>query len=79
MADRKGFTVHRLVQEITRLRLSDNEKHDTLDSAGALLIYALPSPNWDQKGWRLWEQLAPTTATCSIAYKTMSWSPKPLG
>ena len=20
---------------------------------------ALPSPDWDQKGWRLWEQLAP--------------------
>ena len=33
MADGEGFTVHRLVQEITRQRLSDNEKHDTLESA----------------------------------------------
>ena len=47
MADREGFTVHHLVQEITRQRLSGNEKHDTLDSAGALLDRALPSPEWD--------------------------------
>jgi tetratricopeptide (TPR) repeat protein len=57
--DADGFTVHRLVQEITRQRLSDNERHDTFDLARALLERALPSPEWDQKGWRLWEQLAP--------------------
>ena len=59
MVDREAVTVHRLVQEITRQRLSDNERHDTLDLAVALLDRALPSPYWDQKGWRLWEQLAP--------------------
>ena len=59
MADREAVTVHRLVQEITRQRLSDNERHDTLDLAVALLDRALPSPDRDQKGWRLWEQLAP--------------------
>jgi len=59
MADREAVTVHRLVQEITRQRLSDNERHDTLESAVALLDRALPSPDWDQKGWRFWEQLAP--------------------
>ena len=59
MADGEAVTVHRLVQEITRQRLSDNEKQDTLELAGALLDRALPSPDWDQKGWRLWEQLAP--------------------
>ena len=59
VADGEGFTVHRLVQEITRQRFSSNEKHDILDSAVALLDRALPSPDWDQKGWRLWEQLAP--------------------
>jgi tetratricopeptide (TPR) repeat protein len=59
MADREAVTVHRLVQEITRQRLSDNERHDTLDLAVALLDRALPSPDWDQNGWRLWEQLAP--------------------
>ena len=63
MADGEGFTVHRLVQEITRQRLSDNERHDTLDLAVALLDRALPSPEWDQKGWRLWEQLAPHCRT----------------
>jgi tetratricopeptide (TPR) repeat protein len=59
MADREAVTVHRLVQEITRQRLSDNNKHDTLDSAVTLLDRALPSAEWDQKGWQLWEQLAP--------------------
>src|SRR5271166_4900942 len=63
MADREGFTVHRLVQEITRQRLSGNEKHNALDSAVALLDRALPSPEWDQKGWQLWERLAPHCRT----------------
>jgi Domain of unknown function (DUF4062)/NB-ARC domain len=58
-ADGDNFTIHRLVQEITRQRLSDNEKLDTLDLAVALLDRALPSPDWDQKGWRLWERIAP--------------------
>jgi tetratricopeptide (TPR) repeat protein len=59
MADGEGFTVHRLVQEITRQRFSDNENRDSLDSAVTLLDRALPSPEWDQKGWQLWERLAP--------------------
>jgi hypothetical protein len=59
MVGREAVTVHRLVQEITRQRLSDNEKQDTLESAVALLDRALPLPEWDEKGWRLWEQLAP--------------------
>ena len=62
-ADKEAATVHRLVQEITRQRLSDNERHDTLDLAAALLDRALPSPDWDQQGWRLWEQLAPHCRT----------------
>ena len=33
MADRNAFTVHRLVQEITRQRLPDNEKNDALNAA----------------------------------------------
>ena len=63
MADREAVTVHRLVQEITRQRLSNNEKQDSLELAGAFLDRALPSPDWDQKGWRLWEQLAPHCRT----------------
>jgi hypothetical protein len=31
--------------------------------ARALLERALPSPEWDQKGWRFWEQLAPHCRT----------------
>ena len=95
MADREGFTIHRLVQEITRQRLPDSrernapksvvavrkftvqwligkitrlrllnsEKDKALDSAIALLDRALPSPKWDQKGWQLWEQIAPHCRT----------------
>jgi tetratricopeptide (TPR) repeat protein/MinD-like ATPase involved in chromosome partitioning or flagellar assembly len=63
MSDEEEFTVHRLVQEITRQRLSDNEKQETLEAAVALLDSTLPSPEWDQKGWRLWEQLAPHCRT----------------
>jgi tetratricopeptide (TPR) repeat protein len=58
-ADREAIAVHRLVQEITRQRLSDSERHNTIDLAVALLYRALPLPEWDQKGWQLWEQLAP--------------------
>ena len=61
--DADGFKVHRPVQEITRQRLSDNERHDTLDLGGALLNARLPSPVWDEKGWQLWEQLAPHCRT----------------
>jgi tetratricopeptide (TPR) repeat protein len=63
MADREAVTVHRLVQEITRQRLSGNEKHDALDSAITLLDRAMPSPEWDRKGWQLREQLAPHCRT----------------
>jgi tetratricopeptide (TPR) repeat protein len=63
VADGEGFTIHRLVQEITRQRLSDNEKQDSLESAGAFLGLALPSLEWDQKSWMLLEQLAPHCRT----------------
>jgi tetratricopeptide (TPR) repeat protein len=59
MADGEGFTVHRLVQEITRQRLPDNGKNDALNAAFDLLNARLPSPDWDEKGWQLWERLAP--------------------
>jgi tetratricopeptide (TPR) repeat protein len=95
MADGEGFTIHRLVQEITRQRLPDSREHNApksvvavwkfavqwligkitrlrllnsekdkaLDSAIALLDRALPSPEWDQEGWQLWEQIAPHCRT----------------
>ena len=81
-AGRNAFTIHRLVQEITRqrlsdskkesakglirrllnflrLRVSDNEKNSSLELALQILNVKLPSPDWDQAGWQLWEQLAP--------------------
>jgi hypothetical protein len=58
MADGEGFTVHRLVQEITRQRLTENEKDNALIAAIDLLNARLPSPDWDGKGWQFWEQLA---------------------
>src|SRR5208283_442112 len=64
MADGEGFTVHRLVQEITRHRLPDNnEKENALNAVLDLLNARLPSLDWDEKGWRLWEQLAPHCRT----------------
>ena len=47
------------MQEIARQRLLENEKNDALNAAFDLLNARLPSPDWDEKGWQLWEQLAP--------------------
>src|SRR5258708_1607133 len=57
--DGDAFTVHRLVQKITRERLPSDQKDNTLDSALDVLNAGLPSPEWDEKGWRRWERLAP--------------------
>src|SRR5271166_4288059 len=54
------FRVHGLVQTVERVRAEqEQEKTSSLDGALASIEAALPSPEWDQKGWRLWEQLAP--------------------
>jgi tetratricopeptide (TPR) repeat protein len=59
MADEGRFTVHRLVQEVTRGRLLDEERSSTLSSALGILGSALPSPEWDAEGWRQWDSLIP--------------------
>jgi tetratricopeptide (TPR) repeat protein len=56
-ADGEAFTVHRLVQEITRQRLSENEKESALECALLILDDKLPLPDWDREGWQLWERL----------------------
>jgi tetratricopeptide (TPR) repeat protein len=56
-SEQDGFTIHRFVQEVTRY--SEGQKDDALELALSLLNGRLPSPEWDNKGWRLWEQLAP--------------------
>jgi hypothetical protein len=43
-ADGNAFTIHRLVQEITRQRLSDNEKDSALERVLEILDAKLPSP-----------------------------------
>ena len=53
------ISVHRVLQAVTRNHLSQQEKTASLDGALSTIQAALPSPDWDQKGWRLWEQLAP--------------------
>jgi tetratricopeptide (TPR) repeat protein len=58
-----SFTIHRLVQEITRQRLADNMKESALECALEILNEKLPEPDWDHKGWQLWERLAPHCRT----------------
>ena len=62
-ADGDNFTIHRLVQEITRQRLSGDEKESTLERALEILNAKLPSPHWDREGWQLWGRLAPHCGT----------------
>jgi len=58
-ADKDAFTIHRLVQEITRRGLSEEEKTSSLQSVLAQMEANLPRPEWNEAGWRLWEMLAP--------------------
>ena len=53
------ISIHRVLQAVTRNHLGEQEKTTSLDDALAIINTALPSPEWDQKGWQLWEQLAP--------------------
>jgi tetratricopeptide (TPR) repeat protein len=53
------ISIHRLLQAVTRNHLSEQEKTVSLDGALTAIQAALPSPDWDQEGWRLWERLAP--------------------
>jgi tetratricopeptide (TPR) repeat protein len=55
--------IHRVLQAVTRNHLSEQEKTASLDGALATIQAALPSPDWDQKDWQLWEQLAPHCRT----------------
>jgi tetratricopeptide (TPR) repeat protein len=92
-ADGEGFTVHRLVQEITRQRLSNNEKESAferalkmlrlrkakksaLERALEILNGKLPSPDWDQEGWQLWERLAPHCRTLLGRLRDHALEPK---
>jgi tetratricopeptide (TPR) repeat protein len=53
-----NLTVHRLVQEITRQRLFGGQKESSLAGALKILDAKLPSPDWNQKDWEMWERLA---------------------
>jgi Domain of unknown function (DUF4062) len=58
------ISIHRVLQAVTRSRLSEQEKTASLEGALATIQTALASPDdWDEKGWRLWEQLAPHCRT----------------
>ena len=60
-ADADAFTIHRLVQEITRQRFSDNERASSLECALLILDDKLSLP--DQTGWQLCGRLAPHCQT----------------
>jgi hypothetical protein len=73
------ISVHRVLQAVTRNHLSEQEKRASLDGVLATIQAALPSPDWIRKAGISGSSLPRTAAPCSIAYKTMSWSPKPRG
>ncbi|KPJ92733.1 MAG: hypothetical protein AMJ53_08775, partial [Gammaproteobacteria bacterium SG8_11] len=56
-----SFSVHRLVQDITQGRLTEEEHERSLDMALNLINQALPSdpPPNDVRSWWLWEPLHP--------------------
>jgi tetratricopeptide (TPR) repeat protein len=52
------ISIHRILQSVMRHRLSKEEKGVALDAALESVSDALPSPEWSEDGWRLWERLA---------------------
>ncbi len=73
------ISIHRVLQAVTRNHLSEQEKTASLDGALTTIQAALPSPEWDQKGWRLWEQLAPHCRNLLNRLQDHVLEPKPRG
>jgi tetratricopeptide (TPR) repeat protein len=61
--DLEEISIHRILQAVTRYRLSNDEKFASVAVLALLLVEAAPDPNWNPAGWRLWEQLAPHVRT----------------
>jgi tetratricopeptide (TPR) repeat protein len=57
------ISVHRILQVVTRYGQNEEEKTSSLATALATLEASLPDPEWNEVGWRLWEQLAPHCRT----------------
>jgi len=55
----KAISIHRLLQIVTRHRLSIEARNSSLDAALASLINLCPHPDWNEYGWRLWPKLLP--------------------
>ncbi|MCP3971928.1 MAG: tetratricopeptide repeat protein, partial [Rhodobacteraceae bacterium] len=57
----RGFSIHRLVQEIARARLPDQTRGPALLAAVELINAALPSdpPPSDVRAWPVWDPLRP--------------------
>ena len=70
------ISIHRVLQAVTRNHLSEQEKTASLDGALTRIQAALPSPEWDQKGWQLWEQLAPHCRTLFNSLRDNVLEPK---
>jgi len=51
-------SIHRVLQAVLRHRLSEQEKSVSISAMLNSISDALPSAEWSEFGWRLWEQLA---------------------
>ncbi len=63
--DRAAFSVHRLVQEVTREHLTDNDSRAALQSALEVLNAYLPEdpPSYDVRSWPRWTPIRPHATT----------------
>jgi tetratricopeptide (TPR) repeat protein len=75
-ADKDAFTVHRLVQEITRRSLTEEGVMASLESVLAQIWASLPDPEWNEAGSQLWERLVPHCRTLFDHVREHALEPK---
>jgi tetratricopeptide (TPR) repeat protein len=54
----ESLSLHRLVLDCARTIMSEQMRHDSLLLMSACVELMLPPPEWNEVGWRQWEQLA---------------------
>jgi tetratricopeptide (TPR) repeat protein len=54
-----NFSFHRVFQAVMHHCMTDEEKNGSLGLAVSILTAVMPFPDYDVKGWQLWERLAP--------------------
>jgi tetratricopeptide (TPR) repeat protein len=58
-AGRDELSIHRVLQACLRHEMSAQEREGSLEWALKVLDTSLPSPEYEEAGWRLWERLEP--------------------